>query len=163
MKIWALILSFFTMGTFAGVADAAEAGKESQQIIITRKDSVQPIKGPASTFTGDVDVELSVPKRGDSRMSAGLVMFKPGARSNWHIHPYGQLLIITEGEGRVQQWGEQIQAVHSGDLVWFPAGVKHWHGAAPGSLMSHYGIQEELDGSPVTWMEKVTDEQYNAK
>ena len=132
-----------------------------ESIVITRKGSVKAIKGPETTFTGDVDVEFSIPRRGDSKLSGGLVMFHPGARSNWHTHPYGQLLIITEGKGFVQEWDKPIQNVFPGDLVWFPAGVKHWHGATPDSAMTHYALQEELDGKAAEWMERVTGEQYN--
>jgi quercetin dioxygenase-like cupin family protein len=124
---------------------------------------VASVKGPDATFTGDVDVEFSIPERGESRVSGGRVTFHPGARSHWHTHPCGQLLIITSGKGRVQPWGEPIQEVNPGDLVWFPAGVKHWHGAAPDSAMTHYAIQEESNGAVADWMEGVTDEQYRAK
>lgn len=98
--------------------------------IITRKGSVEAMKGPEAMFTGEVNVAFSVPKRGESRLTGGLVTFQPKARSNWHTHPYGQLLLIAEGKGRVQEWGNDVQEVFPGDLVWFPAGVKHWHGAA---------------------------------
>lgn len=132
-------------------------------IVITRKGSVEAVKGPESTFTGEVSVEFSVPRRGESRLSGGLVTFRPKARSNWHTHPYGQLLIIVAGKGRVQEWGQPVQEVFPGDLVWFPAGVKHWHGAAPDQAMSHYAVQEELSGQAADWMEEVADEQYNGK
>lgn len=132
-----------------------------ENIVITRKGSVAAVKGPETTFTGEVSVEFSVPKRGESNLSGGLVTFQPKARSNWHTHPYGQLLIITEGKGRVQEWGCPVRDVFPGDLVWFPAGVKHWHGAFPDQSMTHYAIQEEKDGSAADWKEAVTDEQYD--
>lgn len=161
MKKTLRILAALAMCVTAGTAAAAQGETTMEGITITRKGSVKAVSGPETTFTGEVDVEFSVPRRGDSKLSGGLVTFHPGARSNWHTHPYGQLLIITEGKGRVQEWGDAIQDVFPGDLVWFPAGVKHWHGAAPDTVMSHYSIQEERDGKAADWMEKVTDEQYN--
>ncbi len=160
MKKALCILAALAVCMTAGIATAAQ-GETMEGITITRKGSVKAMKGPETTFTGDVDVEFSIPRRGNSQLSGGLVTFHPGARSNWHSHPYGQLLIVTDGKGRVQEWGKPIQEVFPGDLVWFPAGVKHWHGAAPDSAMSHYSIQEEQDGKAADWMEPVSDEQYN--
>jgi 4-carboxymuconolactone decarboxylase len=97
-----------------------------------------------------------------SRTSGGLVTFEPGARSAWHTHPFGQILIVTAGAGRVQNWGGPIQEIRPGDVVWIPAGVKHWHGAAPTTGMTHIAIQENLDGKAVEWLEKVSDDQYKA-
>src|SRR5437870_9996624 len=84
-----------------------------------------------------------------------------GARSAWHTHPFGQILIVTEGTGWIQQWGGPIEEIRKGDVIWIPAGVKHWHGATPNTAMTHIAIQEELNGKAVEWMEKVTDEQYH--
>lgn len=155
-----LCVSLAIIGICTMNVHATEGEKTVDNIIITRRESVAAIAGPETTFTGEVSVELSVPVRDESRLSGGLVTFQPKARSNWHTHPYGQLLIIMEGKGRVQEWDRPVQEVYAGDLVWFPAGVKHWHGAAPDLAMRHYALQEERDGSVVEWMEKVTDEQY---
>jgi quercetin dioxygenase-like cupin family protein len=95
-----------------------------------------------------------------ARVSMALVTFEPGARTAWHTHPLGQTLIITSGSGRVQREGGPVEEVHPGDVVWFPPGEKHWHGAAPTTAMTHVAIQEALDGKVVEWMEHVTDEQY---
>jgi quercetin dioxygenase-like cupin family protein len=89
-----------------------------------------------------------------------MVTFEPGARTAWHTHPLGQTLIITAGCGWAQCNGESIEEIRPGDVVWFPPGVKHWHGATPTTAMTHIAIQEKLNGKPVDWMEKVTDEQY---
>jgi quercetin dioxygenase-like cupin family protein len=97
-----------------------------------------------------------------SRLATGTVTFEPGARTAWHTHPAGQLLIITAGCGWVQCKGEPRQTVTSGDSVWFPAEVKHWHGATSTTAMTHIAVTESVDGSPVTWMEHVTDEEYAA-
>ena len=83
-----------------------------------------------------------------------------GTRTAWHTHPLGQTLIVTAGCGRVQRWGAPVEEVRPGDVVWFPPGEKHWHGAAPTTAMTHIAIQEQLDGKVVEWMEHVTDEQY---
>ena len=88
--------------------------------------------------------------------------FEPGARTAWHTHPAGQTLYILSGFGRVQSDGGPVREVRAGDVVWFPPGEKHWHGAAPTTAMTHTAIQEELDGKTVEWMEKVSDEQYKA-
>ena len=97
-----------------------------------------------------------------SHSSGGFVTFAPGARTAWHSHPAGQILIVTAGTGRVQLWGHPIQEIRAGDVVRIPAGVKHWHGASPHASMTHLGITEVRDGTAVQWMEKVTDEQYSA-
>ena len=94
------------------------------------------------------------------RLNAGSVTFEPGARTAWHTHPLGQTLIITSGLGWVQYDGGSIEEVRPGDVVWFPPGLKHWHGASPTTAMTHIAIQESLDGKNVDWLEKVSDEQY---
>jgi quercetin dioxygenase-like cupin family protein len=94
------------------------------------------------------------------RTSGGLVTFEPGARSAWHTHPVGQILIVTAGVGHVQRWGGPIEEIRPGDVIWIPPGVKHWHGATASTGMTHIAIQEQLDGKVVDWMEKVSDEQY---
>jgi quercetin dioxygenase-like cupin family protein len=96
------------------------------------------------------------------RAAAATVTFEPGARTAWHTHPLGQTLIVLAGCGRVQRKGGLIEEIRPGDVVWFPAGEKHWHGAAPTTAMTHIAIQEQLDGKVVDWMEKVNDDQYNA-
>ena len=95
------------------------------------------------------------------RLNVGSVTFEPGARTGWHKHPLGQTLIITAGLGWVQTEGGQIEEVRPGDVVWFPPGEKHWHGATPSTAMTHLAIQESLNGKNVDWMEKVSDAQYS--
>jgi 4-carboxymuconolactone decarboxylase len=118
--------------------------------------------GAASNFTGRVEVEQLFPARGASRLSGGVVVFQPGARSAWHTHPLGQVLVITAGTGLVQQWGGPILTMKTGDVVWIPAGVKHWHGASPESGVTQMAIQEVVDGKNVEWLEPVTEQQYSA-
>jgi quercetin dioxygenase-like cupin family protein len=127
---------------------------------ITRSGTQPSAKGPADYFTGAVRVDPVFPVNDPSRVSAGHVTFEPGARSAWHTHPLGQTLIITSGLGWVQQEGGPIEEVRAGDVIWFPPGLKHWHGASPTNGMSHYAIQETLNGKNVEWLEKVTDVQY---
>lgn len=119
-------------------------------------------KGPEAWFTGDVRVEMLVTAEEPGRMSAGRVTFQPGARTAWHSHPYGQALVVTDGHGRAQQWGGPVREIEPGDVIWFPAGEKHWHGATPDSAMTHLALQEADQGSSAEWMEKVDDEIYNA-
>ncbi len=123
---------------------------------------VRPVvAGPSKFFTGSAKVEQLFPVKAPSRVSGGIVTFAPGARTAWHTHPLGQVLIVTAGTGRVQMDGGPIQVVHAGDVVIIPAHVKHWHGAAPDASMSHIAIQDNLDGDAVDWLEPVTDQQYN--
>ena len=148
--------------TSAAQADASAIAStaDSRSIKITRSGSQQPSKGPAEYFTGSVQVEPLFPAHDPSRTSGGKVTFEPSARSAWHTHPLGQILIVTDGTGWIQQWGEPIEEIRKGDVIWIPAGVKHWHGATPNTAMTHIAIQEQLNGKAVEWMEKVTDEQY---
>jgi quercetin dioxygenase-like cupin family protein len=119
-------------------------------------------KGPAEYFTGSVRIDPLFSPPDPARVAMAHVTFEPGARTAWHTHPLGQTLIITAGAGRVQRHGGPIEEVHQGDIVWFAPGEKHWHGAAATTAMSHIAIQEKLNGSPVDWMEQVTDEEYNS-
>jgi 4-carboxymuconolactone decarboxylase len=119
-------------------------------------------QGPADYFTGLVRVDPVFAAKEPGRTSGGNVTFSAGARSNWHTHPIVQVLVVTAGVGRVQQWGSEVQEIRPGDVVRISAGVKHWHGAAPDSAMTHLAITEQLDGKAVEWMEKVTEAQYGS-
>jgi 4-carboxymuconolactone decarboxylase len=136
--------------------------QDSQTIKITRRGSQPSRQGPAENFTGSVRVDPLFQASGPARSSGSLVTFEPGARTSWHTHPLGQVLIVTAGTGRVQRWGDPVDELQQGDVVWIPPGQKHWHGAAPNSLMAHIAISEALDGKAVEWMEKVSDGQYRA-
>jgi quercetin dioxygenase-like cupin family protein len=129
---------------------------------IERADSRVSTSGPEANFTGSVRVTPLFQPTETTRASGAYVSFKPGARSAWHTHPNGQTLVVTEGTGRIQQWGGAVQQINKGDVIWTPPGVKHWHGAAPATAMTHLALQEKLEGAVVEWMEKVSDEDYLA-
>lgn len=128
---------------------------------IKRSGSQPSGKGSEEYFTGEVRIDpLNSPPE-PSRVVMALVTFEPGARTAWHTHPLGQTLIVTAGRGWVQREGGQIEEIHQGDVVWFSPGEKHWHGATATTAMSHIAVQEKDNGSPVDWMEQVTDDQYS--
>jgi len=116
--------------------------------------------GPADYFTGNVRLDTPFKAEAPGRAGGAIVTFEPGARTAWHTHPLGQLIIVTTGLGWAQHEGGPIEEIRPGDVVWFPPGEKHWHGATDRTAMTHVAIAESQDGSPVTWLEKVTDEQY---
>lgn len=127
---------------------------------IMRCGSQPSSKGPAEWFTGTVRIDPLFPAMEPARASAALVTFEPGARTAWHSHPLGQMLIVTFGCGRVQRWGGAVEEIRPGDVIWIAPNEKHWHGAGPNTAMSHVAVQEALDGKVVEWQEKVSDEQY---
>jgi quercetin dioxygenase-like cupin family protein len=116
--------------------------------------------GDAAYFTGSVRLDPLFSAREPARAMGASVTFEPGARTAWHTHPLGQTLIVTSGCGLVQRWGGPIERVRPGDVVWFPPGVKHWHGATATVAMTHIAIQEALDDRAVEWLEAVSEEQY---
>ncbi|MBU1566344.1 MAG: cupin domain-containing protein [Proteobacteria bacterium] len=119
------------------------------------------IRGPVDWFTGTVRIDsLFLQAEEPARTTGGSVTFEPRARTAWHTHPLGQILIVTAGSGLVQRDGGPIEKIGPGDVVWFSPGEKHWHGASPTTSMTHIAIQEQRDGSAVTWLEKVSDKQY---
>lgn len=127
---------------------------------ISRAPQRQPTRGPAEYFTGTATITPLFDANGVSRVGAALVRFEPGARTAWHTHPLGQRLVVTEGTGWTQVEGGNVEEFRAGDVVSCPPNVRHWHGATPDTAMSHIAIQESENGSPVTWMEHVTDQQY---
>jgi quercetin dioxygenase-like cupin family protein len=129
-------------------------------INISRSGSQPSSKGAAEYFTGSVRIDPLFKANDPLRASGGRVTFEPGARTAWHTHPYGQILIVTAGSGWIQQWGGLIEEIREGDVIRIPSGVKHWHGATSSTVMTHIALQEFLDDRAAEWMEHVSDEQY---
>jgi len=139
---------------------ASALAQTGPEVVVQRAGSQKPSVGPAQNFTGAARVDGRFQGSAPARVSGGTVTFEPGARTAWHTHPLGQTLIVTAGAGLVQHWGGAIQEIRPGDVVWIPPGVKHWHGAAPATGMTHVAISEAQDGKTVDWLEHVSDEQY---
>jgi len=131
-------------------------------MILKRNGSQPSGKGPAEWFTGNVRIDPLHQAEAPARIVAASVTFEPGARTAWHTHPLGQLLIVTAGRDWTQCEGEPKVEINAGDAIWCPPGHKHWHGATLNTAMTHIAVAEALDGKVVEWMEKVTDEQYQA-
>jgi quercetin dioxygenase-like cupin family protein len=144
---------------FVGISATTRGGVME----IKRSGSQPSAKGPAEWFTGTVRIDPLFDAPVPARAAGASVTFEPGARTAWHTHPLGQTLIVTSGVGRAQRWGGPIEEILPGDVVWFPPGEKHWHGAAPTTAMTHIAIQEKLDGKPVDWLEHVSPDQYEGR
>jgi quercetin dioxygenase-like cupin family protein len=149
-----------TIGIHRARALSSEAKESQMDIDIKRNGSRPSQKGPEDWFTGTVRIDPLFQAPDPARAGAGQVTFEPGARTAWHTHPLGQTLIVTAGLGWVQREGGPVEEIGPGDVVWFPPGLKHWHGASPTTAMTHIAIQESVGGKNVDWMEKVSDEQY---
>ncbi len=127
---------------------------------IKRHGSQPSNRGPAEYFNGAVRIEPLFSAPDPARVAGASVTFEPGARTAWHTHPLGQTLIVTAGRGWAQRWGGPVEELYTGDVVWFPPGEKHWHGATAATALTHIAVQEKLDGKAVEWLEHVSDEQY---
>lgn len=142
---------------------SAWAKRRGGDMDIKRSGSQPSMTGPAEWFTGTVRIDPLFEPVDPARAVGGSVTFEPGARTAWHTHPLGQTLIVTAGFGRVQRWGGPVEEVRPGDVVWFPPGEKHWHGASSTTAMTHIAIYERLDGKVVDWLEHVTTAQYEGR
>lgn len=129
---------------------------------IKRNGSSPSVRGPSDWFTGAVRIDTPFNGTAPARAGGAIVSFEPGARTAWHTHPLGQMLIVTAGLGLAQRDGGPIEEIRPGDTVWFAPGEKHWHGAAPNVAMTHIAIAETLDGRAVDWLEHVSDTEYTA-
>jgi quercetin dioxygenase-like cupin family protein len=161
MKYVAVLLSLsllVSVAVFTSQVLADEGKKKSQTI--TRAGSQPSLKGPAEYFIGNVRIDPLFPAKDPAPFSGAYVTFEPGARSHWHIHPTGQHLLVTAGVGRTGEWEGKVEEIKSGDVIWCPPKVKHWHGASPTTAMTHIAITGTVNGKNVEWMEKVSDEQY---
>ncbi len=157
---WILLLAAGFAMVMAAVGMDAPQPPGDENIRISRQAERSARPGPEAWFTGHVEVEMLFDAQAPSRISGARVTFQPGARTAWHSHPLGQVLLVTEGIGWVQEWGGPVREIRPGDVVRIARGAKHWHGATPGSPMTHIAIQESLDGCAAGWLEKVSAEQY---
>lgn len=132
----------------------------SDMIRVTTPCQQSSSDGQAANFSGSVRIDSHFQAEAPARVGGAMVTFAPGARTAWHSHPLGQTLLVVAGVGAVQQWGEAVQTIRPGDLVWIPPNTKHWHGATASVSMAHIAIAEAMDGSAVVWMEQVSPEQY---
>ena len=153
-----MALSALAATTVEAQPVAVPAGQQ-----ISRAGSQASTAGPSETFTGHVRVDPLFRATPEVNASGAYVTFEPGARSDWHTHPAGQRLVVVSGVGLTQQEGRPVQEIRPGDVIVCPPGVKHWHGAAPTTAMTHLAVTGVVDGKSVTWLEKVTDDQYNAR
>src|SRR6266550_2164186 len=141
-------------------APSVASSNQAQTVTITRNGSQPSRQAPTEYFTGSVRIDSLFQAKDPSHTSGSYVTFEPGARSAWHTHPLGQTLIVTAGTGRVQRWGDPVEEIRPGDVVWIPPGQKHWHGASPTTALTHLAIQGAVSGQNVNWMEKVSEEKY---
>lgn len=154
MKVFIIaITAFFLVGTQA-------VASPENQVTVTHAGSQPVTQGNSKNFTGSVTVQSRFQRESPAQIGGGTVTFEAGSRTAWHSHPLGQTLIITSGTGWVQEWEHPAQKIKTGDIVWIPPNVKHWHGASTSEGMSHIAIAESLEGKTVIWMEKVSESQY---
>jgi quercetin dioxygenase-like cupin family protein len=154
-------LKLVAAGLAAAAVGRSASGQSTEKHMEIKRVGSQPsMAGPADWFTGKVRVDPLFDRGDPARVGGASVTFEPGARTAWHTHPLGQTLVVTAGCGWAQREGGPVEEIRPGDVVWFPPGEKHWHGATATTAMTHMAIQEKLDGKAVEWMEKVTDDQY---
>jgi quercetin dioxygenase-like cupin family protein len=164
MKKFLLGIAVCAAAALATGADQDGAsGAAAATQTITRAGTQASVTGLAENFTGRVRVDPLFPATKDLNASGAYVTFEPGARSAWHVHPAGQRLVVISGVGLTQEWGKPVQEIRPGDVIVCPPGVKHWHGATATTAMTHLAVSGSMDGKSVQWMEKVSDEQYNAR
>jgi quercetin dioxygenase-like cupin family protein len=156
-----MVLLLASLNQAQAQAKPADAAAPGQRII--KSGTVASVAGPAENFTGRVRVDPLTATNESINTSTAYVTFEPGARSAWHTHPAGQYLVVTAGAGLTQEWGKPVQELRAGDVVWCPPGVKHWHGAAPTTALTHIAVTGNQAGKSVQWQEKVTDEQYQSR
>jgi len=148
------------LGMLAPIGAALAAGQPARTQTVTVAGTQPSIKGPAEYFTGTARVDPLFSPKDTAPVTGAYVTFEPGARSNWHLHPTGQHLIVTSGVGWTQTWDGPKVEIRTGDVVWCPPGVKHWHGATATTAMTHLTLTGTVDGKNTEWMERVSDEQY---
>lgn len=157
MKQVIIFIAVLLLGACTAYADQAQ---EEKSQTVYRNGTQKSFKGPANLFTGDVTVDMLFPANDTAHFSGAYVTFQPGARTNWHWHPAGQHMIVTDGVALTGTRDGKVIEFKEGETVWCPVGVDHWHGATPDAPMTHLVISGVKDGKAVVWKEKVTDEQY---
>lgn len=155
-----ILAAAISLGTLKATPAHAEEPNDGTSMQISPDSSRPTGAGPAETFTGDVTVTPLFDPNDVRTFGSAEVSFTPSARTAWHTHPGGQTLVVTTGDGWIQQWGGEKQDIHPGDVIWTPPGVKHWHGATETTDMTHIAIQASVDGTPVHWLEHVSDNDY---
>ena len=160
VKTLAIVSASIALSLLKATSAHAEEPNTDATMQISPDGSRPAAAGPAETFTGDVMVEPLFDPNDVRTFGSAEVSFTPRARTAWHTHPGGQTLVVTTGSGWIQQWGGEKQPVNPGDVIWTPPGVKHWHGATDTTAMTHIAIQASVDGTPVDWLEHVTDADY---
>src|SRR5690606_29607870 len=151
----------FSVVKFTEDAQSGPAGRKGENAMEIKRCGSRPTRrAPASSFTGTVWQDPVIDAPAPALLKSTVVSFEPSARTAWHTHPLGQTLYVISGAGRIQVWGGPIEEIKAGDVVWIPPGEKHWHGAAPDTMMIHISMQEGHNGVVVEWLEHVTDEQY---
>jgi len=158
-----ILKAAFYASAFHAVAASAAGSTANEAQHIIRAGTQASAAGPEAWFTGRVRVDPVWSADENINASGALVTFEPGARSAWHSHPVGQRLHVVSGVGLVQEWGKPVQEIRAGDVVNCPPNVKHWHGAAPNTAMTHLAVTGTVDGKNATWMEKVSDQEYTAR
>ena len=133
-----------------------------EKMIITKAQEQKAVQAPSERFTGKAFVTYLYRAQKETKGSGAYARFEAKARSNWHTHPNGQTIVVTEGIGRVQEWGGKVKIIKKGDVIWTPPGVKHWHGATADQEMTHFAVSEQEPNMQVQWHESVTDEVYNS-
>lgn len=144
---------------------ALSCNTKNQKIMKTENNSSIYPKGnklPSDWFTGNAFLHPLVAKDNNNNFSAGSVTFEPGARTNWHTHPKGQVLLVIEGEGFYQEKGKPAQPIKKGEVVNIPENVEHWHGASAKSAMTHIAITNYEEDEQVVWLQPVSEEEYNS-
>lgn len=150
------MMSLMAWAIISSAAFAADSGAGQ---VVVRSGTIPSAAAAQENFIGRVRTESLFNAQGNFTAYGANVTFEPGARTNWHIHPTGQVLIVTAGAGYTQEWGKEAVPIYAGDVVWCPPGVKHWHGAAPFAAMTHIAVSQTGE-KPVAWLEPVDDEQY---
>jgi len=163
MKRRTLALALLALSAPLCFGVAAGQAQPPQGQTVYRTEAQETFAGSPEHFTGQVAVRMLFPPNETAQFSGAYVTFQPGARTDWHLHPAGQHLVVTSGVALTGTRDGTVIKAATGDAIWCPPGVDHWHGATPDAPMTHLALSGRLDGKSVVWKEKVSDEQYLAQ